>query len=177
MTDGSLGDDLTAIQRTTWIRFAIVAHGIPAELNSRLLSDSGIGQFEFLVLNHLKLSEERSMPMTRLAVLMASSLSRLSHVVSRLESDGRVIRSRSAEDRRVAIATLTDHGLELFQKAAPGYVADVIELFFDRLTGAELSTLDTILGKLLPGVDGGGILAPLAQEVGSRTIDQVRATN
>ncbi|MCU1578501.1 MAG: putative MarR-family transcriptional regulator [Rhodoglobus sp.] len=158
---------LSAAQRTAWIRFAIVAHGIPAELNSRLLADAGISQFEYLVLNHLNLSEGRAMPMTRLAVLMASSLSRLSHVVSRLESDGRVARSRSADDGRVAIATLTDRGLELFQAAAPGYVASVHELFFARLDAADLADLDRVMAKVLPGVDAGGILAPLARDRGA----------
>ena len=158
---------LSAAQRTAWIRFAIVAHGIPAELNSRLLADAGISQFEYLVLNHLNLSEGRAMPMTRLAVLMASSLSRLSHVVSRLESDGRVARSRSADDGRVAIATLTERGLALFQAAAPGYVADVRELFFDRLDAADLADLDRVMTKVLPGVDAGAILAPLARERGA----------
>ena len=164
------GPALTVEQRTGWIRFAIVAHGIPAELNSRLLAASGISQFEYLVLNHLNLSDGRAMPMTRLAVLMASSLSRLSHVVSRLESDGRVLRNRSAQDGRVAIATLTDRGQELFQAAAPGYVADVRELFFDRLDPADLADLDRVMTKILPAIDAGGILAPLPHEVGTRSV-------
>lgn len=169
MTSEPLGPELSVLQRTAWIRFAIVAHGIPAELNSRLLAQQGIGQFEFLVLNHLHLSEDRSMPMSRLAVLMASSLSRLSHVVSRLESDGRVARSRSPRDGRVAVATLTDRGEELFRTAAPGYLAAVHELFFDRLDDHDLAQLDRLVAKLLPGVDAGGILAPLARDVGGRT--------
>ncbi|WP_157008841.1 MarR family winged helix-turn-helix transcriptional regulator [Agromyces laixinhei] len=166
MTDPSPGSDLSALQRTAWIRFAIVAHGIPAELNSRLLADSKIGQFEFLVLNHLKLSDGRSMAMSRLAVLMASSPSRLSHVVARLETDGRVRRSRSSADGRAVVATLTDRGDELYRAAAPGYFAAVRELFFDRLDETELAELDRLMAKVLPGVDGGGILAPLPHQVG-----------
>jgi DNA-binding MarR family transcriptional regulator len=168
MKASSPGSDLTVLQRTAWIRFAIVAHGIPAELNSRLLADSGIGQFEFLVLNHLNVSEGHSMPMARLAVLMASSPSRLSHVISRLEADGRVARSKSAHDGRAAIVTLTPRGFEMFQTAAPGYFAAVAELFFDRLDASDLIELDRIMVKVLPGVDGGGILAPLPDLVGSR---------
>lgn len=168
---------LEVAQRTAWIRFAIVAHGIPAELNSRLLAASAISQFEFLVLNHLHLSDGNALPMTRLAVIMASSLSRLSHVVNRMESDGRVIRSRSQEDGRVVIATLTDRGLEVFRAAAPGYLADVKELFFDRLDEADLADLDRIMTKVLPGVDAGGILAPLAEQVGSLTAPGERQGN
>lgn len=167
MTDQTLRAALSPAQRTAWIRFAIVAQGIPAELNSRLLAGSGITQFDYLVLNHLNLSDGHAMPMTRLAVLMASSLSRLSHVVSRLEGDGRVARSRSADDGRVTIATLTERGLELFRAAAPGYFSAVRELFFDRLDATDLADLDRVMQKVLPGVDAGGILAPLAARVGA----------
>ncbi|HEY4225807.1 MAG TPA: MarR family transcriptional regulator [Pseudolysinimonas sp.] len=158
----------TAAQRTAWIRFAGVAQGIPAELNSRLLAESRLTQFEYLVLNHLMLSDGRHLPMTRLALLLACSLSRLSHVATRLEKDGCLTRSKSPDDGRVAIATLTARGAQQFQAAAPGYFAAVRELFFDRLDAADLADLDRIMTKLLPGVDAGGVLAPLAAEVGSR---------
>lgn len=176
MSDASPGQDLSVLQRTAWIRFAIVAHGIPAELNSRLLADAQIGQFEFLVLNHLNLSEGRSMSMSRLGVLMAASPSRLSHVVARLEADGRVRRSRSNDDKRVVVATLTDRGVELFRSTAPGYFAAVRELFFDRLDDADLADLDRLMKKVLPAVDGGGILAPLADQVGAGQTPTADAT-
>jgi DNA-binding MarR family transcriptional regulator len=169
------GTALDVIQRSAWIRFTVVAHGVPAELNSRLLAEAGISQFEYLVLNHLQLSDDKALPMTRLALFMASSLSRLSHVVSRLESDGCVTRSRSADDRRVAIATLTDRGREVFAAAAPGYIASVRELFFDRLDTADLVDLDRIMTKVLPGVDAGGILAPLARRVVAEATPTERA--
>jgi DNA-binding MarR family transcriptional regulator len=159
----------TAAQRTTWIRFAGVAQGIPAELNSRLLAESGLSQFEYLVLNHLILSDGERLPMTRLALLLACSLSRLSHVVSRLEKEGCVARSKSPDDGRVAIAALTERGAEQFRAAAPGYFASVRELFFDRLDARDLVDLDRVMAKLLLGVDAGGILAPLVTEVGART--------
>ena len=159
----------TAAQRTAWIRFAGVAQGIPAELNSRLFAESGLSQFEYLVLNHLILSEGERLPMTRLALLLACSLSRLSHVVARLEREGCVTRSKSPDDGRVAIASLTERGAEQFRAAAPGYFAAVRELFFDRLDARDLADLDRVMTKLLPGVDAGGILAPLVVQVGARS--------
>ena len=159
------GQDLGALQRMAWIRFAGVSAGIPAELTSRLLAQTGLTQFEYLVFNHLNLSEGRAMPMSRLALLLASSLSRLSHVVSRLESSGRVTRSRSGDDKRVQIVTLTDAGYADFRSAAPFYFAAVGELFFDRLDDTDLADLDRVMTKLLPGIDAGGILAPLADRI------------
>ena len=161
------GQDLGPRQRMAWIRFAGVSAGIPAEITSRMLAQTGLTQYEYLVFNHLNLSEGRALPMSRLALLLASSLSRLSHVVSRLEAGGTVARSRSADDRRVQIVTLTDEGYAAFRAAAPFYFAAVGDLFFDRLDDADLADLDRVMTKLLPGVDGGGILAPIAERIGS----------
>lgn len=148
-----------------WIRFAGVSAGIPSEITSRLLTQTGLTQFEYLVFNHLNLSDGRAMPMSRLALLLASSLSRLSHAVSRLESRGTVTRSRSVDDKRVQIVTLTETGYAAFRAAAPFYFAAVGDLFFDRLSDADLADLDRVMAKLLPGVDAGGILAPLADRI------------
>jgi DNA-binding MarR family transcriptional regulator len=163
------GLDLSALQRTAWIRFAGVAAGIPAELNSRLLAAHGLSQFEYLVLNHLNLTASRAMPMGRLAIMMASSLSRLSHVVTRLERAGLVVRSRSDADRRVQVVTLTTAGHDTFHAAAPAYFAAVGELFFDRLDRADLADLDRVMTKLIPGIDATGELAPLAERLGRGT--------
>jgi DNA-binding MarR family transcriptional regulator len=159
------GNDLDALHRRTWIRFSGVAAGIPAEITSRMLAATGLTQYEYLVFNHLNLSEGHAMPMSRLALLLSSSISRLSHVVSRLEADGRVSRSRSPEDGRVQIVTLTAAGLSAFRDAAPAYFAAVTDLFFDRLNRDDLEALDRVMGKLLPGVDAGGILAPIIERV------------
>jgi DNA-binding MarR family transcriptional regulator len=161
------GQNLDALQRTAWIRFAGVAAGIPAELNSRLLATHGLTQFEYLVLNHLNLSGDRSMAMSKLAIMLACSLSRLSHVVSGLERAARVTRSRSDADRRVQIVTMTEHGHEVFHTAAPAYFAAVGELFFDRLDRTDLADLDRVMTKLIPGIDATGVLAPLAVRIGA----------
>ena len=159
------GNDLDALQRRTWIRFSGVAQGIPAEITSRMLATTGLTQYEYLVFNHLNLSEGHSMPMSRLATLLSSSISRLSHVISRLEADGQVARSRSPEDGRVQIVSLTDRGMVTFRAGAPDYFAAVTELFFDRLDRDDLEALDGIMSKLLAGVDVGGILAPIVERV------------
>jgi len=161
------GQELGALHRMAWIRFAGVSAGIPAEITSRMLAQTGLTQYEYLVFNHLNLSEGRAMPMSRLAVLLASSLSRLSHVISRLEAGGTVSRSRSVDDKRVQIVTLTDAGYAAFRAAAPNYFAAVSELFFDRLDLDDLADLDRVMKKLLPGVDAGGILAPIAERIGA----------
>ena len=78
------------------------------------------------------------MPMSKLARGVSSSLSRLSHVVARLEGQGWVRRERNPEDGRVQIAVLTDKGYAKVVETAPGHVDAVQQLIFDRLTPAQV---------------------------------------
>lgn len=161
MTDESR--PLDPVERVAFIRFALVAQGVSAQLDAQLIANSAMTHFEYQILNFLNGSPERSLPMTRLAELTASSLSRLSHAVAHLEKGGRVTRSRSAEDGRVTIATLTDEGRRVYREAVPGHVANIRRLIFDRLDAAEVAQLDSVMGKLVPGIDPQGTLGDLAR--------------
>jgi DNA-binding MarR family transcriptional regulator len=154
---------LNESERIAWIRLALVSQGIPALLDAQLRADSAITHFEYLVLNFLDGPEGPSVPMTRLAELTSGSLSRLSHVVARLEKAGYATRSRSADDGRVTVATITPTGKEVFRAAAPGHVANIRRLVFDHLDPEDVATLGTIMAKLVPSVDPHGTLGPLAR--------------
>jgi DNA-binding MarR family transcriptional regulator len=52
--------------------------------------------------------DDRTLQMSQLAALTNASLSRLSHVITRLEKKGWVTRCPSAENGRITIARLTD---------------------------------------------------------------------
>jgi DNA-binding MarR family transcriptional regulator len=68
-------------------------------------------------------------------------LSRLSHVVRRLEDDGLVIKRAGADDGRVNVVTLTKAGMKRVAAAAPWHVAKVRELVVEPLTKADLIAL------------------------------------
>src|SRR4051794_6844222 len=57
-----------------------------------------------------------------------ASLSRLSHVVSKLERRGWVARRPSPTSRRVTLVSLTDEGWQVLVEAAPGHVETVRSL-------------------------------------------------
>jgi DNA-binding MarR family transcriptional regulator len=154
---------LTETERVAWIRLALVAQGMPALLDAQLRAESDITHFEYLVLNFLAGPEGPSVSMTRLAELTSGSLSRLSHVVARLETAGYATRARSAHDGRVTVATISDTGRDAFRAAAPGHVANIRRLVFDHLEPDEVETLGAILAKLVPSVDPHGTLGPLAR--------------
>ena len=57
-------------------------------------------------------------------------------------------------NRRIQYATLTDAGLSLLEGAAPGHVAEVRRLVFDRLSRDDVPRLRSLALELLAGLDG-----------------------
>jgi DNA-binding MarR family transcriptional regulator len=98
-----------------------------------------------------RLSEdpEHTLRMSELALLTNASLSRLSHLVKRLESRGLVRREVDAADGRYTNAILTKAGYELLVASAPGHVARVRSLVVDALSSAELRQLHHAAERLL----------------------------
>src|SRR5207253_3080033 len=70
--------------------------------------------------------------------------SRLSHAVGRLERTGLVTREECTTDRRGTFAVLTRRGRAALERAAPGHVATVRELVFDRLKPSDVAHLERI---------------------------------
>ena len=98
--------------------------------------------------------------MTGLATRSNSSLTRMSHVVTRLEARGIVARSACAADGRATNVTITPAGHDLLVAAAPGHVTQVRESFLDALNPEQLEQLDVPrlhLPTIADGVDLGSL--------------------
>jgi len=111
---------LTDEQQQAWRRFVQVLIKVPAALEAQLQRDAGLTHMGYHVLLMLSERDDRRLAMSKLAKLASASLSRLSHVVARLESQGWVLRERDPEDGRVQIAVLTDAGWDKVGASAPG---------------------------------------------------------
>ncbi|MEV6598227.1 MarR family transcriptional regulator [Actinoplanes sp. NPDC051346] len=140
---------LTDEQQQAWRAFVEVLVKVPAALEGQLQRDAGLTHMGYLVLATLSERADRRLPMSRLAKQASASLSRLSHVVARLEARGWVYRERDPEDGRVQIAVLTDEGFHKVEESAPGHVEAVQQLVFDRLTDAQVRQLAKLCGSLL----------------------------
>ena len=140
---------LTDEQQQAWRRFVEVLVKVPAALEGQLQRDAGMTHMGYLVLSTLSEREDRRLPMSRLAKKAYASLSRLSHVVARLEANGWVRRERDPEDGRVQIAVLTDEGLAKVVESAPGHAEAVQELVFDRLSPSQVRQLAKLCDGLL----------------------------
>ncbi|MET0496439.1 MAG: MarR family transcriptional regulator [Actinoplanes sp.] len=140
---------LTDEQQQAWRRFVEVLVKVPAALEGQLQRDAGMTHMGYLVLSTLSEREDRRLPMSRLAKKAYASLSRLSHVVARLEANGWIRRERDPEDGRVQIAVLTDEGLAKVVESAPGHAEAVQELVFDRLSPSQVRQLAKLCDGLL----------------------------
>jgi DNA-binding MarR family transcriptional regulator len=151
MTDGVRWleqDELAA-----WMSLAALIFKLPGVLDYQLQRDSGLTHFEYLVLAGLSESPGRCRRMSDLAVFANGSLSRLSHVVKRLENRGFVERHPAEDDGRITVATITDAGYETLVAAAPGHVATVREYVVDALTPGQIAQLKTIADQILTKID------------------------
>jgi DNA-binding MarR family transcriptional regulator len=142
-------DWLSDEQQAAWRPFIALLLRLPAALDAQLQRDAGVNQFDYLVLSGLSEAPHRTLRMSELAATANSSLSRLSHVVSRLEARGWVHREACAADGRFINAVLTDEGWEKVREIAPGHVAAVRQLLVSTLTDEELAQLGAISAKIL----------------------------
>jgi DNA-binding MarR family transcriptional regulator len=103
--------------------------------------DISLVEYEILV----RLSErDGQMRMAALADALAHSRSRVTHTVTRMEKVGLVQRSSSPEDGRGILATLTDKGRDLLERAAPTHVAGVRAHLVDLASGSDFAALGRV---------------------------------
>ncbi|TQS40229.1 MarR family winged helix-turn-helix transcriptional regulator [Cryptosporangium phraense] len=150
---GSPSPWLDADQQRSWLRLAGLMIKLPAALDAQLQRDAGISHFDYMVLSRLSEAPDRVLRMSQLAEFANGSLSRLSHVVKRLEQRGWVERRPCPEDGRATNAVLTEAGWEKVVATAPGHVATVRSLVVEPLTTEQLEEFGDLVGVLLSQVD------------------------
>jgi DNA-binding MarR family transcriptional regulator len=144
---------LDAEEQRNWYALAYALIRLPAALDAQMQRDAGISHFEYLVLSGLSMMPERTQRMSELAVHTASTLSRLSNVVIRLEKRGWVSRRPDPADGRVTLVTLTEDGWTTVTAAAPAHVEEVRRLVFDPLTKAQQQQMGRIAQRILKIID------------------------
>ena len=140
---------LSAEEQAAWRPFAALISRLPAALDAQLQRDAGISNFEYMVLSGLSEAENHSLRMSELAAMASGSLSRLSHVVSRLEKRGWVRREPCPGDGRFVNAVLTDEGMAKVIATAPGHVEAVRRFVVDALSPQQLAELGCASGSIL----------------------------
>lgn len=140
---------LTDDEQKAWRPLVSLLFKLPAALDAQFQKDAGVTHFEYMVLSSLSEAPERTLRMSDLAAISSGSLSRLSHVVSRLEHRGWVRRESCPDDGRFINAVLTDSGWDKVAATAPGHVAAVRGLVIEALSAEEFHALGAASQRIL----------------------------
>ena len=148
LTDAEVGSWLSVVRMMTWL---------PWSIDQQLRRDSNLGRVEYQVLAMLSERPRRTMRMSTLAEQTNASLSRLSHLVKRLEKRDLVRREPDPADGRFINAILTGKGFDTLAEAAPGHVAHVRSLVIDVLSPEQLRRLGLAADRIMSRIDAAEI--------------------
>ena len=148
---------LTPPEMRAWLALVPVMLKLPPALDSQLQRDSELTHFDYQCLAMLSEAEDRTLRMSELAARVNSSLSRLSHVVKKLEARGWVERRPCPDSRRVTMVDLTEGGWRVLERAAPGHVEGVRDLVFEGLSAEEVAQLERIAARISGNIEQSGL--------------------
>src|SRR3954452_12491936 len=144
---------LTAAEEQAWRNVASVLLRLPWALECQLQRDADLSFIEYHALASLSETVDHTRRMSELAALTHASLSRLSHMIKRLEARGFVRREPDPTDGRYTNAVLTSDGYEHLVASAPAHVATVRRLVIDVFTTTELRQLHDAAERILRQLD------------------------
>src|ERR1700686_1213845 len=140
-------------QLEAWQALTLMLARLPTALEAQLQRDSQLSSIEYYPLAALSEEPNHTMRMSELAVLTNAELSRLSHLITRLQKRGYVRREPDSNDGRYTNAVLTEAGYDHVVAAAPGHVAAVRELVIDALDDNALQALQDSAERIIARID------------------------
>ncbi|MEV5433763.1 MarR family transcriptional regulator [Streptomyces sp. NPDC052701] len=147
---------LTPEEQRAWRAYLAASLLLEDAVDRQLQQDAGMPHLYYSVLATLSEAPGQRLRMTDLAERLKITRSRLTYAVARLERDGAVRREACASDGRGSIATLTDAGRAVLERAAPGHVATVRAALFDHLTTEQVGQLEEICTGIARALQEGG---------------------
>jgi DNA-binding MarR family transcriptional regulator len=139
-------------QLESWLSVVRLFTRLPWAIDAQLQRDAGLSMIEYMTMAMLGDAPEQTLRMSELAERTSSSLSRLSHLVTRLENRGYLRREADPADGRFTNAILLPPGRQKMESAAPAHVAYVRQLVVDNLSAERLRRLgqdaDRIVGRI-----------------------------
>lgn len=122
-----------------------VMYSLPRALEADMVREQHMPLSEYVALMHLSEVPDRQLRMSDLAAACELSVSGMTRIVQRLESQEYVQRVKCEQDGRGWNAVLTDRGLARLENAYPTNLAALRRYFFDHLVGLDLKKLAAAL--------------------------------
>ncbi len=117
-------------------------------VEQQLRRDGGLSYVQFRVLALLAAAPGQCLTMTALADGVVHSRSGLTYQADRLQRDGLITRSPSADDERSVMVSLTQAGRTLLAKVRPGHIDLVADKLFGPLDEHDVTAMANVLTKI-----------------------------
>jgi DNA-binding MarR family transcriptional regulator len=140
---------LSEQEARAWRAYVISKPLLEYRLHRELVESNDISLVDYEVLVRLSERPDCEMRMSELATETASSKSRISHQIARMESAGLVTRRQYSADGRGVVAALTEEGRRTLERSAPTHVAGVREHLVDMLSADEQRVLAQVFERIL----------------------------
>jgi len=137
----------------SWLSVVRLLTRLPWAIDGQLQRDAGLSMIEYMAMAKLAEAPELTLRMSVLAEATSVSLSRLSHMAKRLETQGYVRREPDPGDGRFTNAILLPAGLRKLESAAPEHVAYVRHLVVDNMSAERLRRLGQDAERILQRID------------------------
>ena len=157
------GTWLTADEQRAWRTYLRLNSLLPARLNRQLQQDSGLTVPEYEVLVQLSEAPQQQRRPFQICEALNWEQSRLSHQLTRMQRRGLVAREECEADGRGALVVLTAAGADAIRSAAPGHVAAVRQLVFDRLGDDQRAAFEQACAAIIDALAELGIRAAAAR--------------
>ncbi|WP_330305644.1 MULTISPECIES: MarR family transcriptional regulator [unclassified Streptomyces] len=145
---------LSPAEQRAWRSFIAASSLLEDTIDRQLQAETGMPHLYYSILAMLSEAPDRRLRMTDLAETLKITRSRLTYGVTRLANDGLVRREGCPSDKRGQVAVLTDEGMAVLERAAPGHVEQVRAALFDHLTPEQVGQLEEISASITRGIQG-----------------------
>lgn len=147
---------LTPEEQRAWRVYIAASHLLEDALDRQLQQEAGMPHLYYTILATLSETPHHCLRMTDLAEALKITRSRLTYAVTRLEKDGAVRRQDCSMDKRGSLTILTDEGMAVLERAAPGHVETVRSALFEHLTPEQVGQLEEIFTGVAGALQGDG---------------------
>ncbi len=145
---------LNPTEQRAWRALVALTTRLPAAMDTQMQREAGITHFEYFLMTLLSEQPGHRLQLSELAARANASLSRLSHVITKMERLGWA-RREAVRGRRGASAVLTDAGYHRWNEATPAYLEAVRGLVFDGIDDRQVDQMLTLCKRLITQLDEG----------------------
>ena len=147
---------LTAQEQRAWRSYLRMNQLLNLALERNLQRAADLSQADYGILVALSEAPRNSLRGIELGKALHWEKSRLSHQLRRMETRGLIGKSSCPEDGRGVVFSLTPHGRDALEAAAPAHVAAVRALFADVLGPERLEALGAAADAVVARVESDG---------------------